>query len=96
MFDVKIKINHSDLNLIEFMLEVFMPHWLRTVGSLFSESLRYCNVIGKWSGRIEQSVVRLTQKPDVPGSIPGPATYFRFFFRLFKKSSFHLLALGTG
>ena len=32
-------------------------------------------------GRIAQSLERLTQEPDVPGSIPGPATYFRFSFR---------------
>ena len=29
-------------------------------------------------GRVAQSVARLTQEPEVPGSIPGPATYFRF------------------
>ena len=27
---------------------------------------------------------RLTQEQEVPGSIPGPATYFRFSFRWFK------------
>ena len=27
-------------------------------------------------GRVAQSVARLTQEPEVPGSIPGPATYF--------------------
>ena len=32
-------------------------------------------------GRVAQSVGRLTQEPEVPGSIPGPATYFRFSFR---------------
>ena len=31
-------------------------------------------------GRVAQSEARLTQEPEVPGSIPGPATYFRFFF----------------
>ena len=31
--------------------------------------------------RVEQAVARLTQEPEVPGSIPGPATHFRFFFR---------------
>ena len=30
--------------------------------------------------RVAQLVVRLTKKPEVPGSIPGPATYFCFFF----------------
>ena len=28
-------------------------------------------------GRVAQSVVRLTQKSEVSGSIPGPATYSR-------------------
>ena len=32
-------------------------------------------------GRVAQSVARLTKEPEVPGSIPGPATYFRFSFR---------------
>ena len=32
-------------------------------------------------GRVAQSVARLTHKPEVPGSIVGPATYFRFSFR---------------
>ena len=50
--------------------------------------------------RVAQSVARLTQEPEVPGSILGPATYFRFPFRLFKKGSCQLLAkvwaLSTG
>ena len=28
------------------------------------------------SGRVVQSVAHLTQESEVPGSIPGPATYF--------------------
>ena len=32
-------------------------------------------------GRVAQSVARLTQEQEVPGSIPGPAIYFRFSFR---------------
>ena len=32
-------------------------------------------------GRVAQSVARLTPEPKAPGSIPGPATYFRFSFR---------------
>ena len=32
-------------------------------------------------GRVAQSVARLTLEPEVSGSIPGPATYFRFSFR---------------
>ena len=31
-------------------------------------------------GRVAQSVARLTDEPEVPGSIPDPATYFRFSF----------------
>ena len=31
-------------------------------------------------GHVAQSVARLTHEPEVPGSIPGPATYFRFSF----------------
>ena len=33
------------------------------------------------SGRVAQSVVNLTRKSEVLGSIPGLATYFRFSFR---------------
>ena len=29
-------------------------------------------------GRVAQSVARLTQEPEILGSIPNPATYFRF------------------
>ena len=31
-------------------------------------------------GRVAQSVVRLTHEAEIPGSIPGPATYFLFSF----------------
>ena len=43
-------------------------------------------------GRVVQSVGHLTRKSGVLGSIPGLATYFRFFFRFFKKGSCQLLA----
>ena len=43
-------------------------------------------------GRVAQSVGHLTRKSGVLGSIPGPATYFRFSFRFFKKGSCQLLA----
>ena len=43
-------------------------------------------------GRIAQSVGHLTLKSGVLGSIPGLATYFRFSFPFFKKSSCQLLA----
>ena len=32
------------------------------------------------AGPLTQSVGHLTRKPEVPGSIPGLATYFRFSF----------------
>ena len=43
-------------------------------------------------GRVAQSVGHLTRKSGVLGSIPGLATYFRFFFRFSKKGSCQLLA----
>ena len=46
-------------------------------------------------GRIAQSVARLTQEPEVQGLIPGPATYFRFSFRRFKKGK-KLSVTGEG
>ena len=42
--------------------------------------------------RVAQSVGHLTHKSEVLGSIPGLATYFRFYFRFFKKGSCQLLA----
>ena len=39
----------------------------------------HVNILGKL-GRVERLVERLTQKPEVPGSILGPATYFYFPF----------------
>ena len=43
-------------------------------------------------GRVAQSVEHLTRESGVLYSIPGPATYFRFSFRFFKKGSCQLLA----
>ena len=43
-------------------------------------------------GRVAQSVARLTQEPEVSGSMSGPATYFRFRFRCFKKGNCQLPA----
>ena len=43
-------------------------------------------------GRVAQSVGHLTCMSEVLGSIPGLATYFRFFFRSFKRGSCQLLA----
>ena len=45
-----------------------------------------------WPGRVAQSIGLLTRKSGVLGSIPGLATYFRFYFRFFKKGSCQLLA----
>ena len=42
-------------------------------------------------GRVAQSVGHLTHKSGILGLIPGLATYFRFFFRFFKKGSCQLL-----
>ena len=39
-------------------------------------------------GRVAQSVVHMTRKSGVLGSIPGLATYFRFSFRFFKNVSY--------
>ena len=44
------------------------------------------------SGSIVQLVSHPTREPEVLGSIPGPATYFRFSFRSFKKGSCQLMA----
>ena len=50
------------------------------------------NDMAEEPGRVAQSVGHLTRKSGVLGSIPGLATYFRFFFRFFKKGSCQLLA----
>ena len=41
---------------------------------------------------VMQSVARLTQEPEVQGSIAGQATYCCFSFRWFKKGSCQFLA----
>ena len=43
-------------------------------------------------GRVAQLAGHLTRKSEVLDLIPGPATYFRFSFRFFKKGSCQLLA----
>ena len=40
-----------------------------------------CHIMTTLSHFLAQSVARLTQEPNVPGSIPDPATYFCFSFR---------------
>ena len=42
--------------------------------------------------RVAQSGGHLTRKSGILGSIAGLATYFRFYFRFFKKGSCQLLA----
>ena len=54
--------------------------------------LSYLSSLPIGPGRVAQSVGHLTRKSGVLGSIPGLATYFRFFFRFFKKGSCQLLA----
>ena len=54
--------------------------------------LSYLSSLPIWPGRVAQSVGHLTRKSGVLGSIPGLATYFRFFCRFFKKGSCQLLA----
>ena len=53
-------------------LDIFVPSTI----SLFLHPL--------WE--MGQLVAHLTQDPEVPSSIPGPATYFRFSSRCFKKA----------
>ena len=42
-------------------------------------------------GCVAQWVARLTQEPEVLGSIPCPPTYFHLSLRWFKKSNCQLL-----
>ena len=46
------------------------------MGSLQGETALSSTFLGP--GRVAHSVERLTHEPEVAGSIPGPATYFRF------------------
>ena len=57
----------------------------------FNPLCTYSAVICWKPGRVAQSVGHLTRKSGVLGSIPGLATYFRFFLRFFKKDSCQLL-----
>ena len=49
-------------------------------------------LITDWLSCVTQSIARLTREVEVPNSISGLATYFRFSFRFFKKGSRQLLA----
>ena len=63
------------------------------IGSAFRMlCTRYSGPLTPKPGRVAQSVGHLTCVSGVLGSIPGLATYFRFSFRFFKKSSCQLLA----
>ena len=61
-------------------------------GLMTKHILLYSIKTSQLPGRVAQSVGHLTRKSGVLGSIPGLATYFRFFFRFFKKGSCQLLA----
>ena len=72
-------------------------------GELSGEATRSPNFILSspiiWDQLLKESVcfswsmvVHLTHEQEVPGSIPGLATYFRFSFRWFKKGSCQLQA----
>ena len=63
----------------------------RTPSLMHLRTFRH-NFVYNMPGLAAQSVGRLTQDPEVPGSTPGPATYVRFSFRFFKKGSCQLLA----
>ena len=70
---------------------VTIGNWFQVCCSVFLVSLvRETDSTGP--GRIAQSVVHLTRKSGVLGSIPSLATYFHFSFRFFKKGSCQLLA----
>ena len=87
---------------------VNIAKWLYHMNKLAALNFPGMQTVYIWSdrfttlrvGRVAQSVAHLTQEPEVPGSIPGPATYFRFSFRWFKKDNCQLLvqvcALSAG
>ena len=62
------------------------------VGRHTEQTEQKSKVLRQLPARVAQSVGHLTRKSGVLGSIPGPATYFRFSFRFFKKGSYQLLA----
>ena len=43
-------------------------------------------------GHVTQSVARLPQEPEVPGSISGQARYFRFFLPLIQEGQLSVTA----
>ena len=46
------------------------------------DNLQYGLFNSNWPGPVAQLVASLTLEPEVQGLIPGPATYFNFFFQL--------------
>ena len=54
-------------------------HWSPSVGEPRMAPASF--VKATKPGRVAQSVRRLTHDPEIPGSKPGPVTYFRFSFR---------------
>ena len=72
--------NMCPYRMFKMMITPKMHHYLETRMLLL--------LVG---GCIVQSVGHLTRKSGVLGSIPGLATFFRFSFRFFKKSSCQIL-----
>ena len=75
--------------LIRILISIYVVIFWETAVSFFFWFCYSCHPIFFLS---HSSVAHLTQEPEVPGSIPGPATYYRFSFRLVKKDSCQLLA----
>ena len=58
-------------------ISAFSFHTLISHTQIYS-NISYSDI---WLGHIAQSEARLTEEPEVPGTIPGLARYFRFSFR---------------
>ena len=61
--------------------EIFTCQKDPEISHISQRSLTLLLTVLHWPGRVALSVARLTlEKARVPGSIPGPVTYFRFSF----------------
>ena len=69
---------HTDINKNCLSLQKWQKHGVYLYTAI---SIEFYEILASRPGRVAQSVARLTQEPEVSGSIPGPATYFRFSFR---------------
>ena len=60
-----------------------IKEYSKTVMSILVRSCNVCHLSQTYllPGRVAHSVARLIQEPEVPGSKPGPATYFGFSVR---------------